>query len=141
MFLSRSCEYAIQAVLCVAQQQGSDFVPIRKIAEQTELSYHFLGKILQTLTKKGLLKSYKGPHGGIILARSADEIKLIEIVDAVDGLDFYNRCLIGLPNCGKDQPCRVHPQWGKIREEIFRMFDNTTIAMLIENHQKPKKSE
>jgi len=134
MFLSRSCEIAIQAVLYIAKHQDLAFIPIKQIARDTELSFHFLGKILQTLSKKGILKSYKGPRGGVSLVKSPDSIALVEIVEAIDGLDFYNRCLIGLPECDGDKPCAVHHQWGAIREEIFQMFSKTTIQHLI--HEK-----
>lgn len=141
MFLSRSCEYAIQAVLCVARHSDAEFVPIKTIAKETGLSFHFLGKILQTLTKKDLLKSFKGPRGGVHLAKPAGEMKLIEIVEAVDGLDFYDHCLIGLPECGEGQPCAVHERWGGIREEIFQMFDRTYISELTAYHEIEARAE
>lgn len=131
MFISRSCQIGIQAILYVARQKSDGFVPIKKIAEDTELSFHFLGKILQTLTKKGLLHSYKGPNGGVTLARKTDSVTLLDVVEAIDGLDFYKKCLIGLPTCGDESPCSIHHQWGKIREEIFRMMADTTIEDLI----------
>jgi len=132
MFLSRSCEIAIQAVLYIAKHNNLNFVPIKQIAKDTGLSFHFLGKILQSLTKKGILKSYKGPRGGVSLAKPQETITLLKIVEAIDGLDFYERCLIGLPKCGEDKPCAVHNQWGAIREEIFQMLSKTNILDLIE---------
>jgi Rrf2 family iron-sulfur cluster assembly transcriptional regulator len=112
MFLSRSCQIAIQAVLHITHQPGVDFVPIKTIARETHLSFHFLGKILQNLMKKGILNSYKGPNGGVCLAKSPDQITLLDIVEAVDGLGFNTQCIIGLPKCGDDEPCAVHNQLG-----------------------------
>lgn len=132
MFLSRTCQIAIQAVLYITNHPDADFVPIKKIAGDTGLSFHFLGKILQNLTKKGILNSYKGPNGGVCLAQSPDEITLLDIVEAVDGLEFYSNCVIGLPKCGDEQPCAVHHEWGKLREDIYQLFQTTKLSMLID---------
>ena len=131
MFLSRACEYAIQAILYVAKQEDREYVSVREIAEKNNLSAHFLGKVVQILTKEGLVHSYKGPKGGISLARPAEEINLMQIIGAVDGLDFCTKCLIGLPHCGDDKPCAIHNQWGKIRGDVCTMLESTTVAQLI----------
>ncbi|NQT24222.1 Rrf2 family transcriptional regulator [candidate division KSB1 bacterium] len=132
MFLSRACELGIQAILYLAKHHERPYIPVKEIAEINSISYHFLGKIVQTLTKKGLLTSYKGPKGGVRLSRDPDQIKLIEIVDAIDGLGFCQKCLIGLPKCGDEDPCAIHDQWGEIRSQVSNMFENKTIAALIE---------
>ena len=132
MLLSKSCEYAIQAVLYLAKHYDTPYVSIKEIAEKNDISFHFLGKILQTLTKKGLLISYKGPKGGVSLAKSPKEITLLDVVDAIDGLEFLkSKCVIGLPNCGDGKPCALHDKWGPIRENIYKMFADKSIAQLI----------
>ncbi len=135
MFISRSCQIGIQAIIYIAKQGSDRFVPIKRIAQDTDLSFHFLGKILQTLTRKGLLRSYKGPNGGVCLAKSTDTTTLLDVTEAIDGLDFYRKCLIGLPTCGDESPCSIHHQWGKIREDIFRMMADTTISDLIQKQE------
>jgi Rrf2 family iron-sulfur cluster assembly transcriptional regulator len=122
---------AIQAVLYITNHPDVDFIPIKKIATETDLSFHFLGKILQNLTRKGILNSYKGPNGGVCLAKSPDEITLLDIVEAMDGLDFYSKCLIGLPKCSDDKSCAVHGEWRRLREDIYRLFQTTKLSMLI----------
>jgi len=133
MLLSKSCEYAIQASLYLAKNYETPYVPIKEIAEKSNISFHFLGKILQTLTKKGLLISYKGPNGGVSLAKSPEEITLLDVVKAIDGLEFLmSKCVVGLPNCGDGKPCALHDKWSPIREDIYKMFAGKNIAQLIE---------
>jgi Rrf2 family protein len=135
MLLSRACEYAIRAVLYLAKQQDAGYVSVKEIAEHTNVSFHFLGKILQSLTQKGLLVSYKGPKGGIQLASSPDDITVFQVVEAIDGLSVLNQCVLGLPNCGEGKPCALHDQWGPIRAEINDMFQGKSIAQLLQESE------
>jgi len=135
MLLSRACEYAVRAVLYLAKHQDVAYVSVKEIAEHTDVSFHFLGKILQSLTQKGLLVSYKGPKGGIQLARSSDEITVLQVVEAVDGLGVLRQCVLGLPNCGEGKPCALHGQWGPIRAEIGDMFQGKSIAQLLKEYE------
>ena len=84
MILSKTCDYAMRAAFYIADQQDRNFVPIREVSEKLEISFHFLTKILQILTQKKIMTSFKGPNGGVTLARPADSILLTEIVKAID---------------------------------------------------------
>lgn len=135
MFLSRACEMAIQATLYLAKQYERPYVPVKEIAEVNDISYHFLGKIVQILTKKNIFVSYKGPRGGVQLKRDPEKIRLIEIVDAVDGVGFCEKCLIGLPECGDENPCALHDQWGALRSQVCDMLENTSLSTLVEEDE------
>jgi len=93
MLLSKSCENAIRAITYLVNQKGRQFVPVKEIAAKTGISFHFLGKILQTLTQNGLLKSYKGPNGGMALAKPAAQIRVIDIIEVMDGLKIFEKCI------------------------------------------------
>jgi len=132
MLLSKACIYGIRASLYMAamHEQQRRFVPIREMSDKLDLSFHFLTKILQQLTSAGLMESYKGPKGGIALTRSPKEIKLIEIVSAIDGMGLFTECVLGLPGCGHKQPCPMHDKWAYTREAILIMFNSTSIDEL-----------
>ena len=133
MILSRACENALRAVIYLAgKPKNSGYTSVKEIAEQNDISFHFLGKILQKLTQRGLLNSYKGPHGGVSLAKPATEIRVIDIVEAIDGIEFLNRCVVGMPICDDKNPCALHHKWMKIRNDIYRLFTHHTIHDLIE---------
>lgn len=85
MIYSRSAEYAIRAFIHLAQIPEGKYAMAKNIAEQEQIPAHFLAKILQELTKKGMLRSNKGPSGGFILRVPANRIKLLDIVEALDG--------------------------------------------------------
>jgi Rrf2 family transcriptional regulator, iron-sulfur cluster assembly transcription factor len=138
MLLSRSCEYGLRAALYLASGQSKGYVPIRGISDSLNISFHFLTKILQALTQKGLLASFRGPNGGVMLARAPEDIKLIEIVLALDGPAIFQECILGLPECGHWAPCPLHEGWADARSNLQEMFNNTTLQELghrIENER------
>lgn len=129
MLLSKACIYGIRASLYIAAVRHDErkFVPIHIISDRLELSFHFLTKILQQLTTAGLLESYKGPNGGVTFSRDAKEIKIIEIIKAIDGDKLFTECILGLPGCGHNRPCPIHEKWGQTREGLKILFENTSL--------------
>lgn len=130
MLLSKACVYGIRASLFMASTKENDFMPIKEISEKLDISYHFLTKILQELTKANLVESLKGPNGGVRLKKPGDEVTLLEVVVAVDGMDLLTECALGLPGCGIEKPCPLHEQWAETRDEIRKMLEKTTLKEL-----------
>lgn len=116
----------------MATLEQSEYVTIQQISEKLKISFHFLTKILQTLTENNIMVSYRGPKGGVALARKSKDIRLIEIVDAIDGTHIFSECIFGLPGCGNMTPCPLHGEWEREREKLRRMFNDTTLADLAE---------
>lgn len=136
MLLSKSCVYGLRASLFLASNQKGDYVSIREMSDKLNISFHFLTKILQQLTGTGLMESYKGPNGGIRLTKSGSEVNLYEIVAAIDGVELFTECALGLPGCGTEKPCPLHDKWAETRDGIRIMLENTD---LVELAQKGKK--
>jgi Rrf2 family iron-sulfur cluster assembly transcriptional regulator len=136
MFLSKSCVYGIRAVLYVALKGDREYVSIRKISDELNISFHFLTKILQKLTQNELMNSYRGPSGGINLAKSAHKITILDIVSAIDGKKIFEDCMLGLAGCDEKHPCPIHDTWSIYRDKIKSEFTNTTVQDLIENIKK-----
>jgi Rrf2 family protein len=105
-------------------------VPVRELAEQCRIPVHFLGKICHRLTRGGILASYKGPNGGVALARPAEEIRLLQVVEAMDGLDGFGRCVLGLDACDDTLPCPLHATWCVIKLRMLDMLSGATLSDL-----------
>ena len=131
MLFSKTCEYAIRATLFMAMHHSGEFISIRKIADEVNIPYHFLTKILQHLTRADILESSRGPQGGVKIKGQVDEIKLINIIYAVDGADIFEQCVIGLPGCGVAKPCPFHDQWIHIRSLLHNSLDSSTLSDLV----------
>ncbi|MBM3746441.1 MAG: Rrf2 family transcriptional regulator [Acidobacteria bacterium] len=131
MIYSRSTEYAIRALVHLAQVPEGRYAMVKQIATQESIPAHFLAKILQQLARKGLLRSSKGPTGGFCLRLAADEINLMQLVEALDGLTDYHRCVSGLSECTDEAPCAMHDSWKTLRSRIIDYLETTTVAELV----------
>jgi len=137
IIFSRQCEYALQAVSYLALQPAGKKTSIRALSTKLKIPYHFLAKILQNLAYKKLLVSQKGPSGGFALALSPDRITLFHIVEAIDGIDFSKKCVMGFSECSGKSPCAVHKHWAKMREGIYSMLVSENIAEMVKAMKKP----
>ena len=129
--LSKSCTYGLQAVLFLAKREKEGFVPIRTISDRFGLSYPFLAKVLQALTRHGLLRSQRGANGGVALARPASAITLAEVVTVLDGARLFETCILGFAVCSDEAPCLLHRRWGPIREQIQVLFAETSVHDMV----------
>ncbi len=137
LIFSKQCEYALRAVLYLALQPDGDMTPIKDLSKRLDLPSPFLAKILQDLATKGLLKSLKGPTGGFALAMASSDITLLHIVEAIDGLEFMHKCVMGFPECGGENPCPVHERWGTLREDIYAMLVSKNVGEMASDMKKP----
>jgi Rrf2 family transcriptional regulator, iron-sulfur cluster assembly transcription factor len=139
MIYSRSSEYAIRAFVHLAQIPDGQYAMVKNIAEQEDIPSHFLAKILQQLARKGLLRSSKGPTGGFALRMDAGDIRLLDIVEALDGLASYQQCASGLSECSDEMPCSMHDNWKALRARIQEYLERNTIDDLAKALAQKKK--
>lgn len=99
------------------------------MAARMGVSRHHLGKVLQRLARVGLLTSRRGPHGGFVLPRPPQEIRLIEIVEAIDGPLEHRGCLLGAPICDPER-CALADLTGELTDRLQSFFAKTTLADL-----------
>ncbi|MBI5217027.1 MAG: Rrf2 family transcriptional regulator [Ignavibacteriae bacterium] len=130
VLFSKSCEYAFQAVLYLAKTKNGKPIHLLDVASSLRIPYHFLSKVLQVLARHEIVASYKGQNGGFDLGRNATQIKLIDIVRAIDGEAFLSHCVMGFPSCGDEKPCPVHTDWKDAKGIIFKMLNEKTIEDL-----------
>lgn len=125
---SKTCEYAMRAVFFIAHKTTRDRkVGIKEIAQGIDSPEHFLAKILQDLSRKGIILSAKGPNGGFYMNGATLKQPLSTIVEAIDGNKIFVGCGLGLNYCSESNPCPIHHEFKKIRNDIINMLKNTTI--------------
>ncbi|MCH8325313.1 MAG: Rrf2 family transcriptional regulator [Bacteroidetes bacterium] len=132
IIFSKKCEYGLQACLYLAALNTMEVIPSGEIAKKLKIPKEFISKILQSLTASGLIYSKKGKLGGFSLAKNPNKIKLIDIVTAIDGLELFERCVLGFPNCSPDTPCPVHDKWGELRTKAYQMLTEETLDAFAE---------
>lgn len=132
--LSVTTGYAIKALMCL---ESGDCVPrhVSDIARCTGVPRAYLAKILNSLARQGLVQTKRGYHGGISLAGTAEDISLLQVVEAVEGDQWLGECLLGMNGCDALAICPTHDFWSRIRQEITEELRKTTLAMLIVTKQ------
>ena len=122
---SKSCEYGIRATIFIAThccKEGK--VGLKEIAKEIDSPIAFTAKILQVLVKNNIVKSSKGVGGGfMILKDELKSIKLVNIVNAIDGDSVFLRCGLGLSNCSEEHPCPVHEKFKFIKLKNWGTYD------------------
>lgn len=131
MLYSKSAEYAIQAMIYLAENEGKGLAVVKSIAEAHNIPEHFLAKLVQTLTRNRLIRSYRGRTGGIELARPADKITMLQVVNAIEGPPpEQEMCVIGLDICSDSVCCPLHTQWKHIKGLVRETLQHQTLAEL-----------
>lgn len=147
MIFSRASEYAIQAMLYLAKRWLDEtkanknannrsrhgYIQTKEIADAHGVPYYFLAKLVQDLTRAGLVTSVKGPGGGIRLARDPARITVLDVARSVDNLQYVTDCVIGYEKCSPEHPCPLHYEWEKIRQRIFDIVRDRTLADLVKD--------
>lgn len=130
MKLTMQGEYAIRAMLELANQYGEGLISAKKLAVRQDIPQVFLTKILSTLTKSGLVISQRGSHGGIRLAKEPSKVTMKEIVEAVEGPFKLNMCLGEPGECDRKPKCKVHKVWQQAQNSLLKEL-NITLDKLI----------
>lgn len=126
---SKTCEYAMRAVFFIAHRTANGGrVGIKEIATGIDSPEAFLAKILQELTRKGIVNSAKGPNGGFYMSDYNLKLPLADVVNAVDGNGIFTGCGMGLQFCSATNPCPLHNEFKEIRNKIQAMMEHTTIG-------------
>lgn len=137
--VSKSCKYAIRASVFIASFAGSTKKPgVQEIAAEIEAPPAFTGKILQILNKNKIVTSIKGPYGGFICDERQRNLAVSEIVNAVDGLEVFQDCVMGLQKCSDDHPCPMHYKIIQERDKMFKIFRETKIKDLAKDLSEGK---
>jgi len=134
---SKTCEYAIRAMIYVAQKsKDGNKVGIKEIAAGIDSPEHFIAKILQDLGRRKLLQSAKGPNGGFYVDADALHCSLADIVKVVDGDKLFTGCGLGLKQCSESHPCPIHHEFKTVRRDIQQMLENARLGEFTEELEK-----
>lgn len=130
-FFSAACETAIRLIIYVhAHGREGKKLGVQEIAKHTDTPVAYTAKIMQVLSRKGLVSSSRGLHGGFYLDRRSPDINLLSVVIAIDGIGFLQGCGLGLKRCSALHPCPMHHEFTLIRGQLEETLKKTSIANL-----------
>ena len=131
MQITRQADYAVRAVLYLAEQDGAGRAPTSLIAREQKIPPSFLAKIVSQLSVAGMVQTSRGARGGVSLAREPKDISLLEVVEAIDGPITLNECVSDPSVCSFGDDCPVHSVWCGVQENLVRELAATSFADLM----------
>lgn len=133
-FLSRTAEHALRATILLARHRGTGFVPAGEVADALGTPPNYTSKTLRQLSRKGLLRSVRGPRGGFALDVDPAELSLARVVEAVDEApERAAVCLLGDRPCDEARPCTAHARWTEVQHRANALLEETMLADFLED--------
>jgi Rrf2 family protein len=131
MQITRQADYAVRAMLYLAELGPDQRASTSQIAEDKQIPPSFLAKIVSQLSVAGLLQTSRGARGGVTLARSADSISVLDVVEAIDGPILLNECVAEHGACSFGSNCPMKPVWCDAQQELVTRLSNTSFAQMV----------
>lgn len=131
MQLTRQADYAVRAVLHLAQIKNGDRTSTSAVAKDQRIPPSFLAKIVSQLSITGLVHTSRGARGGITLARDPKEITLLQVVEAIDGPIQLNECVGDDAVCTFGNDCPIRSVWCEAQDELVARLRKTDFAQLL----------
>lgn len=126
--LSTTSEHALKAMVYLAQHADEWPIPGRQVAAELAIPRKYLSSILRDLVRAGVLESSPGPGGGFKMVRSADTVRLCEVLAPFEpGLSSEQGCPFGNATCSDDDPCAGHERWRQVKDVFVRFLEETTV--------------
>jgi Rrf2 family protein len=137
--LSKTSKYAFQALILIASVGENEYILSKQIASALSIPKEYLNKVMQLLVRMKYVKSLKGPQGGFRLARHPREITIYDVLQSIEGTDFFQTCLLRAGICDERNPCALHFYWQKTLGQIRGVLDRVTLDELVKEVKEGKR--
>ena len=131
MQITRQADYAVRAMVYLAQLGSEQRASTSQIAQEKQIPPSFLAKIVSQLSVAGLLQTSRGARGGVALAKAPNQISLLDVVEAIDGPIQLNECVGENSTCSFDDNCPLRPVWCEVHEQLVGRLKSTSFSTLM----------
>jgi len=131
MEITKAADYGLRAMYRLGQSPMNVSSLIGDIANEMNIPAQFLHKVMPRLVKAGLVRSRRGARGGYKLAKQPSEITLLQIVQAIDGPIYINRCLFDHDDCTMEEYCPIRPVFQNAQDAMRKVLDDSSLADLV----------
>src|SRR6516165_2798841 len=138
--LTKKADYGLMALKFLAEHPETPALSAKDISDAYGIPAQLLAKILQQLTKSGLLKSHAGMNGGYALSKDAREISAYEVIHAIDGPFFITSCTKGAKSCELTPSCTIKEPLARVNDTIAGVLKSISIHDLAESDQPHGKT-
>jgi len=127
MNFSKTASYSLNVLSYMAKHEDKR-MSAAFLHEKLAIPYPYIRQVLKMLSRKGFIKSTLGRRGGFSFSRKKGEIFLSEIIEATDGMESMNKCILGFRECPFNNECPLHPVWVETRNNVFKILKETSLA-------------
>jgi Rrf2 family protein len=132
MQITRQADYAVRAMVYLSQIGEEKRAATGQIALEKNIPPSFLAKIVSQLSVAGLLQTSRGARGGVSLAKPAEAITLLDVIEAIDGPIMLNDCVGEISSCKYDEDCPLKPVWCDAQKMLVDHLAKTNFAQFAE---------
>ena len=126
MNFNKTTTYAFKVLILMAHNDQEDYTSTY-LSEKLNIQMQYLRRLLTDLSKAGFIQSKRGKNGGFIFAKSIKNIFLSDIIDAVEGLEKFNSCMLENHDCNKEGKCSFHDAFGEIKNKMTNALKTTSL--------------
>jgi len=137
MQITRQADYAVRAILYLAEQGDNGRAPTSRIAQEMHIPPSFLAKIVSQLSVAGVVQTSRGARGGVSLAREPKDINLLEVIEAIDGPITLNECVPDRSACVFGDGCPVHDIWCETQNKLVEQLGKADFGTLLKKNGRP----
>lgn len=132
---SRQADYAVRAVIELSHYPRGTLLHSEEIANRQDVPAKYFPTVIRNLVRAGIIKTYRGSHGGVSLAEDPEGISLRDVIEAVDGPLLLNRCDLQPGDCrtGDGEQCALHDFWARMAGDILDVLEHTNFADLADD--------
>ncbi|UZJ40946.1 Rrf2 family transcriptional regulator [Prosthecochloris sp. SCSIO W1101] len=130
--LTKNTDYAVRALLVLGAHEG-EYVSARKISQEQGIPYQFLRRILQDLCRHGLVQTKEGVHGGVMLDREPEHIRIKDVIEIFQGKIELSECMFRKQLCSNRANCVLRHEILRIELMVNREFEGITIGKLLDD--------
>lgn len=138
MKLSTKGRYGTRALLDLAVHHIDEPVSLKDIAKRQQISLQYLEHLIAPLIAAGIVRSTKGPKGGVSLAKTPGEVKLSEIIQILEGSSAPVECIDNPTLCPRAESCVTRDVWGEVKKAMDGVLESTTLQNLLERQLSKK---
>jgi Rrf2 family protein len=132
MEITKAADYGLRAMYRLGQTPPNHCALIGDIANEMNIPAQFLHKVMPRLVKAGLVRSRRGARGGYRLAKPPAQISLLDIVQAIDGPIYLNRCLFDKDDCSLDAECPIRPVFAQAQDALRDVLHTRKLGDLVD---------
>lgn len=130
MLLTRSTQYALQALVLLANAPNGQRIMARDLADRLHVPAAYLSKLMLRFAHEGILQSVRGPQGGYRLMRDPGSLTLRDVIVLVRSEHALQECFLGLKKCSDETACVMHSRWQPVKEKLLALLDGQSVGDL-----------